>query len=472
MSGFRIEGLTGPVAEVDAGNALKTNLGKDTATAGYAVMMSEKDSGAVTGTPYITSPEVSEDYRLRVGLDTLLLNAQFNAAAGDFNRFTTILASTGTVTYSGGFCVLATPVTTATAAYIRSWNCFPILGASQTWVEWEGAVASLPVAGHIIEIGAGILVTPATVTSGLADGCVFRYTGADLVCVVNYNGNERISAPITRPSATVGHKYSISISSNEAEFWIDDILQCTVAAPSGFSGTTSSQNIPVFARCYNVSSAVVQSLSMSTVIVTLADFHTSKPWADQMCGQGWNANSAPLANYTANWANAIAPVAATPTAAAAGYATLGGQWAVVAASAAIQETDLVLFAYLNPMSTPLVTGRTMYITGCSLDTWNATAAIGVTAHILQWGIGVGASQVTLATVADTALVKQTRRCPLGAQYWPAAAAIGTLGTPINKMFTSPLTVNPGEYVHIFYKVPIGTTGPTMRGIVSINAYWE
>ena len=472
MSGFRIEGLTGPVAEVDAGNALKTNLGKDTATAGYAVMMSEKDSGAVTGTPYITSPEVSEDYRLRVGLDTLLLNAQFNAIAGDFNRFTTILAGTGTVTYSGGFCVLATPVTTATAAYIRSWNCFPILGASQTWVEWEGAVASLPVAGHIIEIGAGILVTPATVTSGLADGCVFRYTGADLVCVVNYNGNERISAPITRPSATVGHKYSISISSNEAEFWIDDILQCTVAAPSGFSGTTSSQNIPVFARCYNVSSAVVQSLSMSTVIVTLADFHTSKPWADQMCGQGWNANSAPLANYTANWANAIAPVAATPTAAAAGYATLGGQWAVVAASAAIQETDLVLFAYLNPMSTPLVTGRTMYITGCSLDTWNATAAIGVTAHILQWGIGVGASQVTLATVADTALVKQTRRCPLGAQYWPAAAAIGTLGTPINKMFTSPLTVNPGEYVHIFYKVPIGTTGPTMRGIVSINAYWE
>lgn len=479
--GFKVEGLTGTVAEVDADNALITNLGKNEATAGYAIMMSEKDSGSVTGAPYVTSPEVSEDYRLRVGIDTLLLNSQFNGATGEFNRFTTILASTGTVTYAGGFVVLATPVTTATAAYIRSYQSFPVFGASQTWLEWSGAIASLPVAGQIIEIGAGILTTPATVTSALSDGVCFRYTGADLIAVVNFNGNERTSNTITRPTATSDHKYSISITNGEAEFWIDDVLVARLMSPSGFPGVCASRSLPVYARCYNVSSAIVQSLSLSSIVVSLADYNTTKPWAHQMAGMGLNAINAPLANYTSNWVNSTAPVAVTPTNLAAGYATLGGKWTVVAASAAIQETDLVLFAYLNPIATATVNAKTLYITGISLNTWNTGAVIGITTHILQWGIGVGATAastgtpltaISLAVVADTALVKQARRFSLGCQGWAAAAPIGTLATPINNLFETPLVVNPGEYVHIFYSVPIGTTGPTMRGVVGINAYWE
>ena len=56
---------------VDANTNVKVALPNTPAQVGSVRLMSENDSGTVTGTPYLRSPETSSDYRLRVGVDTL-----------------------------------------------------------------------------------------------------------------------------------------------------------------------------------------------------------------------------------------------------------------------------------------------------------------------------------------------------------------------------------------------------------------
>jgi hypothetical protein len=173
---------------------------------------------------------------------------------------------------------------------------------------------------------------------------------------------------------------------------------------------------------------------------------------------------------TANMANSASPATATLSNTAAGYTTLGGQFQFAAVASA--ETDFALFAYQVPAATAAITGRQLYITGVSIDTFNTVVAVATTATVLQWAIGIGSTAVSLAT-ADGAATKAPRRMPLGVQSFPVAAAVGAVDSPIVANF-EPLCVNAGEFVHIILKVPIGTATATeiFRGTVRVESYWQ
>lgn len=129
-------------------------------------------------------------------------------------------------------------------------------------------------------------------------------------------------------------------------------------------------------------------------------------------------------------AEAAAPASATLSNTAAGYTTLGGQFQF--------------------------------------------AAVATTPTVLQWALGVGSTAVSLATT-EAAAARAPRRITLGTQAFPVGAAIGAdAGKRIDVNLDAPVVVEPGTFLHIILKMPVGTATASqiIRGVVGINAYWE
>ena len=66
-------------ANVDAGYNLTVTLPTDEAYVGKAILVSENDAGST----YLASPETTDDFRLRVGVDSILTDRLFNYGAQD-----------------------------------------------------------------------------------------------------------------------------------------------------------------------------------------------------------------------------------------------------------------------------------------------------------------------------------------------------------------------------------------------------
>ncbi len=102
---------------------------------------------------------------------------------------------------------------------------------------------------------------------------------------------------------------------------------------------------------------------------------------------------------TANYANTAAPASATLSNTAAGYTTLGGQWQFAAVAGA--ETDYALFGFQVTAAAAASANKNLFITGIRIEAVNTGAAVATTATLLQWGLAVGGTAVSLAT-ADSA----------------------------------------------------------------------
>lgn len=191
-------------------------------------------------------------------------------------------------------------------------------------------------------------------------------------------------------------------------------------------------------------------------------------YAEAMAAAGRMINWLPTAgafDQLTNHANSTSPTSATLSNTAAGYSKLGGryQFAAVAGGA----TDYALFAYQVP------TNLRAFITGIAIDAWVTGAANATTATILDWFLGVNANAVSLAT-SDTAGVGAPRRIPLGMQACLASAAIGSeIGPRIERVFPTPIVVEPGRFIHIGLQIPVGTatSSEVIRGDVMVNGYF-
>ena len=94
--------VSGTGANVDADRQLLVTTNRDPAKAGATVVFYENDDGTKTGAPYNKSPEVSQDFRLRVGLDTILFTDTFNATTQNPSNWKHSFA-TMTMTQAAGF---------------------------------------------------------------------------------------------------------------------------------------------------------------------------------------------------------------------------------------------------------------------------------------------------------------------------------------------------------------------------------
>ena len=267
---------SGNMAEVTAANELKTALSLTPANIGGVRIFSENDPTA----NYLKSPETSSDFRLRVGLDTLLFQDSFNASAQNFAYYSYTTATTAATWAGAGTVNITGGTTNAHGAFIRTYRYFPIIGtaplaADITFGHFTAATAT----NEVWLMGFGL---PGAATTEPTDGVWLQLTTAGLIGVMRYNGSTTQTGVIKAfASIPVGelHKYTIVVGENEVEYWQDDILLASQTIPVGNGQPCLQQSLPLFVMKYN-SGAVTSTTSfrVSDLNVSLMDLGTNKPW--------------------------------------------------------------------------------------------------------------------------------------------------------------------------------------------------
>ena len=154
--GFQVEGITGAKAEVDAQHNLQVKFPTEDANVGAMRLYTENDAGELTGVPFLMQPETSPDYKLRVGLDTLLFNDSFTTAAGNQNNNQWKVAlATMTVTSGGGAILLNanSTLTSGTGVAVYSTRSFSLTQSSPIYVEFAGYPTDTPLTNQVVEFG-------------------------------------------------------------------------------------------------------------------------------------------------------------------------------------------------------------------------------------------------------------------------------------------------------------------------------
>lgn len=472
------------LANVDAGFNLNVTLPLDPDYSGYNRPMSEVDAGNVTGSPRLLAAEVSEDYRMRSELDTLLDDHKFNEAAQATKKHK-YLNTTMANSWGGYLTTNSSNITTTTTGtLLQTYRHFPVFSAAQTYcyfkLQFTGTWA---VTNTTIDIG--LYTSSQSNPFAPTDGAYFRANSTGLFLVANYNGVEQTTSPFKVSSGgadfvpALGESYDciLTVSDVGVVAWMD------LKDSNGFVVvgrlSTSSTGVPLMAGSapFSVRHAIVGGAASAVInckitkyTVTSGGFSTNRLWPTAMTGMGLSAVQS-LTGGLANYANSAAPTSATLSNTAAGYTTLGGQFQFAAVAGA--ETDYALFGFQIPAATTAVTGRNLVIRGIWIDTVNTGAAVATTATLLQWSLGTGSTAVSLAT-ADASATRARSVVPLGFQTFPIGAAIGAQATRIDVNLDAPIVCEPSSFVHIILKMPVATATASqiIRGVVGINGYFE
>jgi hypothetical protein len=444
-------------------------------TGGFATMVGEIDAGTVTGKVYQRAADISEGYRLRVGVDSILFFDQFAGLAVNTSIWNQV-ASTSTITVANGYLNLnaGSAVASGNVARVQTYRTFPVYGQFPLIAEWVATyVAPAAQLNSVVEMGFGLAATTAAPT----DGVFFRWNAlGEFWCVVSFGGTETLVAPSVSPTLNERHKFMVVIGNSECEFWIDDVLYAEVEIPASSPGAVATSNLPLFFR--NANTGIVPSavqLRVAQTGVFLLDALNAKSWGETQVGMGLGAYQAPtgyIMGGTSNYAVSAAPATGTLGNTTPSFTTLGGQFKFLAPGAA--ETDFPVFAYGVTAGTAAIPGKNLVVTGIWISTYSDGAIVATTPTVLQWGLGIGHTQASLATVTEGAGVKLRRVIPLGLQSWTVGAVTGAMANVIERAFYSPVIIEPGTWLHVMMKPAMGTAtaGQYFRGLCGISGYWE
>lgn len=480
MAGIRVEGNTsGNVAEVNANNQLKVVLETDPSTnpgsVGAVTFYSKNDEGNKTGSPYVSSPETDDDYRLRVATEAIFDCETFNYTAQNTGKFiyrnTTMTngwTAAGMVTNSGNI------TTTTTGTSFSTYAEFPILGASQMYLELEASFTQQPTTNTIIDFGVFRLNTSNPYAP--TDGVYFRLNSAGLFGVINSNGSETASTVFNFTyQNNKKYQFIIVLHEREVEFWIDNELYAIIETPTGQGQPCMSSSLPISVRHVITGGAASSSLSFTLNDYTLTIGGVNIAQTASIIGQRVYGSYQGLSGGTmgslATLPNSTNPTAAVPsnTALTANLpGGLGGQGSVTAAAGG--STDGIWGSYQVPTGTVNIQGRRLVIRSVKIDAINIGAAVAGTATTIQFSLAYGHNAVSLAT-AEAATTKAPRRIGLGFMSWPVGAAIGQgpqNGSVNIDLGDAPVFVNPGEFVQLVGKFIVGTATASQV----INFVWQ
>ena len=450
---------------------------------GAVRMFSENDSGAATGTPYLQSPETSSDFRLRVGLDTLLYDHTLSETSPDTGRLrlTGTFGATMTTTMASGFVAMnASAASTASGNYLL-WSTsrhFRIRGASQLYVEIDGNINNTTlITNQIVEFG---LFLPVVGTQP-ADGVWFQLDSAGLKGVINYNGSITQTGVLQAAAvANRNYHWTITIADSEVEFWQDDVLLGTITVPAGQSSPALTDSLPLSIQQRNsgiVSASGQGIFKFGNLTVSAGDLNYVKPFAAQMAGMGhmaYQAQAGATMGTTALFPNATAATTVTGGALSQTVTLATGLGGQIGITAAVPGIDGLIFTYTNPVGSISQPPRNLTITGIKISSVNIGAAVAVTPSTLSWSLAFGGLSANLAVAEAVALTAATakafRRVPLGIQSWTVAALVGALAPDVYMKFDSPIVVYPGELVALVAKFIQGTA--TASQVIFVNATFD
>ena len=217
------------LANVDSGYNLNVTLPLNVSQSGYARPLSEVDAGNVTGAPRLLAGEVSEDYRVRSELDTLLDDHKFNETAQATKKHK-YLNTTITNGWGSGYLTTnsGNAVTTTSGTLVQTYRHFPVFSAAQTYcyfkLQFTGTWA---VTNTTIDVG--LYMSSQTSPYSPSDGVYFRANSTGLFLVSNYNGIEQSTLPFKVSSGgadfvpALGESYDciLTVSDVGCVAWMD-----------------------------------------------------------------------------------------------------------------------------------------------------------------------------------------------------------------------------------------------------------
>lgn len=469
-------------SNLDAGGNVKTALTNVVAQVGSVRLMSENDAGEKTGVPYLKSPETSSDFRLRVGMDTIIFDDTFNSTAQNTTKWayanTTLTAAmpgAGTLNFG------AVQGTAAThGAFMRSFQYIPMFGASGLAVELHVGQFTAPlIANEVFLAGLGNVSAAGTEPT---DGVWLQFTSGGTILVMRYNGTTTQSGVLeTNASLAVGslYHYALVIGNSEVEVWRDDILLGELAIPSATGQPFLQGALPVFMQKLCTGSVSnTNTVRVSDITVSQLDILTNKDWgvARALAGKsGFVGQNGHTQGKTTIWGNGVAPTAVALSNTSATFAGLGGIAAVLPTLAA--NSDGIIFNYQNPAPTINITGRNLVITGVKIQGAVSVVLAGG-AVIYAYAVAFGQTATSLATGETASFATGTthaaRIVPIGIESYVANAAVGTLGSQgLTLQLSNPIVVRPGELVAIIARnLGVVTTTGAITLVASFDSYWE
>lgn len=490
------------VTNVDSANNVKVSLFANTTNTALASLIggvrtfSENDPGIKTGTVAILSPETSNDYRLRTGMDTILFDDTFQATAQNtnlwsytFNTLTAAQPGAGTLNFSA-----VQGTTSAHGAFMRTFQYFPLWGASGITAELDfGQFTAALVTDEVWLAGFGL---PTAATTPPTDGCWFQLTSAGLIGVTYYSGVlTPTSTLLTIGDYTLGtiYKHIIVVNTDEVQFWRNDgtngdVLLGTLPVPAGTGVAYQNQALPIFMMKYNTGAvSSTNTMRVYGVTVTTMDVLNSKPYGHQMAGMGKSAyvgqngqtmGTTQAVGTVTSGSTPISPTSAAGSNTTANVTGLGGTGAINAAAGA--ATDFIATSFTNPASTINIPGKNLYITGVAISVINTGAAVATTPTTLLWSIGYGQTAVSLATTETASFATATTHAPRRIQLGYTSAVVGAaIGAPYDKELIrrfdgGPIVVRPGESIATIMKIVVGTAtaSQTITFNVTFDGYWE
>lgn len=454
--------------------------------AGGVGMYSVNDEGTTTLTRSVSSPQTSQDRRLRTGVDTLLFNDTFNATTQNTSLWEYIFVILTASQPGAGTLNFGTVQGTASThgALMRSYQYFPIIGNAPLVLEFPmGQFTAQMVANEEWYVGLG---RPTVAGTAVTDGIYLKLTTAGLFLEAKYNNSANTTASLaTLASFSTGTQYRMKLVIGEgiATLWRNGVLLGTLTIPVADGQPVIMASLPIFMQKL-CTGAVSNSNTMRVgdIYAYLSDIATNKDWASQLATLGQSGNLGQNGNTqgkTSLYANSTAPTAVALTNTTAAFTGLGGQAAVLPTLAV--STDGILINFTNPVPTINITGRNLLIYGVQLTSHVSVVFDAAAAVVYQASLQYGHTAVSLATGETasfaTATTHAPRVVPLGTiSYGQALAApVRTMGTVINSTFQAPVVVRPGENVAIVLKLAVGsvvTTTGAVTFMVNYDAIWE
>jgi len=485
-----IQGQTGEIAKVTSLGNLNVTLPQVLSESGYDRPMSEVDTGNITGQAKLLAGEVSEDYRFRCELDTILGQEVFNSTA-QHTGISSALNTTMTLGYTGGALQTnASNITTInTGVLYQSRQLFPIFSATETYcyvkLKWTGTWA---VTNTTIDVG----LFAANITNPYAptDGVFLRTNNTGLFGVSSVNGTEQTTSTFKTTfggldfSPTLGTVYDfiITSSSRKIVFWLD-LQDGNSFQIVGEIDLAASSRRPIYGGStpFSVRHAIGGTLASGIINLQVVEYLVSSGGftntrSEQVTAAiltgGQQGQQGHTQGSTALFTNSLAAgagVVMTNTTAALGSG-LGGQFSALP-TLAVPTTGIVC-SYQNPVPTTILTGKQLVILGVKIEAVVTTVLVGnATPVIYALGLAYGHTNVSLATI-EGASTKAPRTIPLGIQVFPAAAAVGTTGQVINVKFDRALPVFPGEFVATTAKnLGVVTTTGVITFLVTYDYGW-
>ena len=485
------------LANVSSTYELQVVTPQTEADAGFVQLSTEVDSGDVTGYRSLIALEASDDYRLRVGIDQTAFNCSFEGTTLMTTLWNQLLTTHTTAQASGFMTLNSTPSTaTTTASYVRSHRHFPTYGTYPTYLDMWIKEANITSTNSISEWG--FLFLTAQATQQVLDGIYFRrIAGGALYAVVTNSSTDSTPVLITTTNVpsrdgvgvfdpTETNHYLIVYHNDTIRFWINDVMVAEIPCPAANAQFTSSSNTPVGFRVLNTGVASAgRQLSVGFVNVGLGDQNVNKPWSHALCGMGSGAyqvqqGGTPGPTVTRGAGTLGHPTSGTARSAGTWTATsapalnnLGGLWTSPAISSLTTDADYPVFAYLNPVGTTTLPGKTLYVTGVRVGEAYVNAAASTNAIFLSYIIMVGASSATTST-ADAATTVAGKSLTIGGHGFVATEIVGNTKSGFEMRFDSPLMV-PAGYYFTFVVRPFGTVASNTLVVTSslaVNGYFE